>query len=313
MSVQHDPNVSMIPSVGGGPIVAMSGGGGGAGGNNAGNNELTIENLNKEIAEQEARNAEQEAEILSTPDNATPAAPAAPSNASATPAPILNPSGNTSSAAASNASNASSAPSAAASNASAAPSAAPSNASAPAPITFKLSESVKFFLGRQRFFKLTSEQISKDLNRNALSFLNEIGKTVNLPTGAEPKIQIDIYKYTPPTMRWAAPPSKNSIFLKQSNGTEILLNTLDCISFYREHEPYTIAYIIQFLPDEGNEPPNQFTFCPFRKDTNKWATTNYPITRTGWFVTDSTSLNSIKIMNEPPIPIPTPTSTTAPE
>ena len=36
MSVQHDPNVSMIPSVGGGPIVAMSGGGGGTGGNNAG-------------------------------------------------------------------------------------------------------------------------------------------------------------------------------------------------------------------------------------------------------------------------------------
>ena len=38
MSVQHDPNVSMIPSVGGGPIVAMSGGGGGAGGNNNSNN-----------------------------------------------------------------------------------------------------------------------------------------------------------------------------------------------------------------------------------------------------------------------------------
>lgn len=35
MSVQHDPNVSMLPSVGGGPIVAMSGGGGGTGGKNA--------------------------------------------------------------------------------------------------------------------------------------------------------------------------------------------------------------------------------------------------------------------------------------
>jgi len=42
MSVQHDPNVSMIPSVGGGPIVAMSGGGGGTGGNNDGTSAAVV-------------------------------------------------------------------------------------------------------------------------------------------------------------------------------------------------------------------------------------------------------------------------------
>ena len=46
MSVQHDPNVSMIPSVGGGPIVAMSGGGGGAGGNNDGSAAVKYLNVN---------------------------------------------------------------------------------------------------------------------------------------------------------------------------------------------------------------------------------------------------------------------------
>jgi len=324
MSVQHDPNVSMLPSVGGGPIVAMSGGGGAEGGNNAGNEELTIEGLNAEIAKKEAETAEIEAEILRESDNAAPSAPSAPAPpapaaaSAATPqlvkkedlvaiATKLARTAISSSASATPSNAAPSASSAAPSNAPAAPAAAADKATAykaaPTSVQF-LDGLTKFMLHRMFSSPRPSKELSDALNKDALSFLNEIGKTVQLPTGAEPKIQIDIYKYTPPTMRWADPSSKNSIFLKQSNGTEILLSTLDCISFYREHEPYTIAYILQFLPVEGNEPPNQFTFRPFRKDTTSWATTNVPITRTGWFVKDSTELNSIKIMNEPPIEIP---------
>ena len=82
------------------------------------------------------------------------------------------------------------------------------------------------------------------------------------------------------TTQWINPTDNTSIFLTRQNGTNLILNVGDCITFggfghNRSDGVIITAFTSKDFKSKPDIVPIGMTYLPWRKDEKRWATASY--------------------------------------